>query len=175
MATAQSKYVISKALVENGMIIDFEYRKKDGNRKSYTVIVVDKGFDHKMHAITAAEVNPHSLGPQLGVASSKRMKEARGLDIPVIQNIESAGNEGYRTFILQNIEKVEVHKWPFPKSIWDVQESIDIPKTAIEGQKTMDMIEHGNEEAMDQPDDVIVQRIKQKLQQDFVEGDDNEN
>ena len=175
MAAPRQTYVISKALLENGMIIDFEYRRKDGNRRSYTVIVVDKGFDHKMHAISAAEVSPQQLGSSLGVASSKRMKEARGLDIPVIQNIESAGTQGYRTFILQNVEKVEVHKYPFPKNIWDVQESIDIPKTAIEGQKTMDMIESGNEEAMNQPDDVIVQKIKQKLQQDFIEGEDNEN
>ncbi len=169
-------YVISKALIENGMIIQFLYKKVNGQRKSYTVTVLDKGFDGKMHALNANQMNPGQLGPQLGVVSSKRMKEARGLDIPVIQNIKDSGiTEGYRTFILQNMDKIAVLKWPFSPNIWDVSTPVDIPKTAVEGQKTMDLIETGNEEAMNQPDDVIVQKIKQKLQQDFIEGEVDEN
>tara|TARA_R100000152_G_C6735583_1_gene159797 strand:+ start:40 stop:564 length:525 start_codon:yes stop_codon:yes gene_type:complete len=173
---ADKNYVISKALIEDGMIIQFLYKKVNGQRKSYTVTVVDKGFDGKMHALSASEINPGQLGPSLGVMSSKRMKEARGLDIPVIQNIQNAGiTQGYRTFILQNMDKISVIKWPFPANVWDVSTPVDIPKTAIEGQKTMDLIQTGNEEAMNQPDDIIVQKIKQKLQQDFIEGENNED
>jgi len=172
---AQNQYVISKALLENGMIITFEYKKKDGTRSNYQTIIVDKSFDHKMHALSTKETSPNSIGGSLGVISSKRIKESRGLDIPIIQNMESAGTAGYRTFILSKMDKVEVIKWPFPKNIWDVSTPTDIPKTAIEGQKTMDMIESGNEEAMNQPDDVIVQKIKERLQRDFGEGADGED
>ena len=73
------------------------------------------------------------------------------------------------------MDKVSVIKWPFSKNIWDVTTPLDIPKSAIEGQKTMDMIQSGEESAMDQPDDVIVQKIKQKLQEDFGEAADDEN
>jgi hypothetical protein len=170
------EYVISKALIENGMIISFVYKKLDGTRKPYTVTVVDKGFGGHLHALSAHESNPHELGGSLGVVSSKRIQEARGLDIPIIQNIKDAGiTDGYRTFILQQMDKINVIKWPFPKNIWDVSTPTDIPQTAIEGQKTMDMIEQGDEEAMNQPDDIIIQKIKQRLQQDFIEGEDNEN
>ena len=173
---AETSYVISKALVENGMIISFEYRKQSGERKPYTVIVVDKGFDDKMHALSTTEISPHSLGGSLGVISSKRMKEARGLDIPLIQNmLESGITTGYRTFILQNIDKVFVIKWPFDKNIWDVTTPLDIPKSAIDAQKDIDYAETGNEAALQQPDDIIVQQLKQKLQQNFTEGEDNEN
>ena len=173
---AETSYVISKALVENGMIISFEYKKQNGERKPYTVIVVDKGFDDKLHALSTTEISPDSLGGSMGVMSSKRMKEARGLDIPLIQNmLESGITTGYRTFILQNIDKVSVIKWPFNKNMWDVSTPIDIPKSVIDAQKDIDYAETGNEEALHQTDDVIVQQLKQKLQQNFTEGEDNED
>tara|TARA_R100000008_G_C3569565_1_gene161210 strand:+ start:902 stop:1408 length:507 start_codon:yes stop_codon:yes gene_type:complete len=161
------KYTLAKASIENGMIISFNYKKKDGTRKQYTVIVIDSSYNGKLHALHAGIVSPGELGPSLGVMSSNRIKRARGLDIPVIQNIESAPQEeGYRTFILQNINKVEVVKYPFPKSIWDVSSELHIPTEAIKGQKALNVLEHG-EGAEQVEDDVIVQQIKEKLQQEF--------
>tara|TARA_R100001082_G_scaffold102369_1_gene72419 strand:+ start:20 stop:523 length:504 start_codon:yes stop_codon:yes gene_type:complete len=161
------KYTLAKASIENGMVVSFNYKKKNGTRNEYTVIVLDKNYNGKLHALHAGIVSAGNLGSSLGVKSSNRIKRARGLDIPVIQNIESAAqDDGYRTFILQNINKVEVIKWPFPKNIWDVSSELHIPTEAVDGQRALNVLEHG-EVAEEMEDDVIVQQIKDKLQDEF--------
>ena len=167
------EHVLNKNYIEDGMIIKFSYKKVNGQKKDYMVIVVDKNHDGKMHAINAHEVNPGSLA-QLGVKTSERLKRARNIDLPIIENMDQAGTQGYRTFIVGNINDVIAVEWPFPKPQVDATKELDIPKKAIEGQKTIEAVQAGNpvdesieQEVRSQPDDVIVQKIKQKLKDDF--------
>ncbi len=166
------EHVLNINYVEPGMIIKFKYKKVNGQKKDYFVIVIDKNFDGKMHAINAHEVPPGSLAG-LGIKTSDRLKRARGIDIPIIENMERAGHSGYRTFVVANMNEVVVLEWPFPKPQVDATKEIDIPKKAIEGQKTIETIqadpvdESVEQEVRQQSDDVIVQKIKQKLKDDF--------
>lgn len=167
------EYVLNKNYIENGMIIKFSYKKVSGEKKDYMVIVVDRNHDGKMHAINAYEVSPSSLAG-LGIKTSERLKRARNLDIPIIENMDQAGTQAYRTFLVGNINDVVVVEWPFPKPQIDATKEIDIPKKAIEGQKTIEVAQAGDptdesieQEVRSQPDDVIVQKIKQKLKDDF--------
>ncbi len=167
------EHVLNKNYIEDGMIIKFSYKKVNGQKKDYMVIVVDKNHDGKMHAINAHEVSPGSLA-QLGVKTSERLKRARNIDLPIIENMDRAGTQGYRTFIIGNINDVIAVEWPFPKPQVDATKELEIPKKAIEGQKTIEAVQAGNpvdesieQEVRSQPDDVIVQKIKQKLKDDF--------
>ena len=101
------EHVLNKNYIEAGMIIRFNYIKVNGQEKEYTVVVVDKNHQGKMHAISTNEVNPSSLA-SLGIVTSQRLQRARGIDIPIIQNMESAGYGGYRTFIVGKIGKTVV-------------------------------------------------------------------
>jgi len=167
------EHVLNINYVEPGMIIKFKYKKVNGQKKDYYVIVIDKNHDGKMHAINAHEVSPNSLAGY-GIKTSDRLKRARGIDIPIIENIEQVGYQGYRTFIVSNMNDVVVVEYPFPKPQIDATKELDIPKKAIEGQKTIETIQAGNpvdesieQEVRGQEDDVIVQKIKKKLKEDF--------
>ena len=167
------EHVLNKNYIESGMIIKFSYKKVNGQKKDYMVIVVDKNHDGKMHAINAHEVSPGSLAG-LGVKTSERLKRARNIDLPIIENMDRAGTQGYRTFIVGNINDVIAIEWPFPKPQVDATKELDIPKKAIEGQKTIEAVQAGDpvdesieQEVRQQSDDVIVQKIKQKLKDDF--------
>jgi len=110
----------------------------------------------------------------LGVKTSERLKRARNIDLPIIENMDRAGTQGYRTFIVGNINDVIAIEWPFPKPQVDATKELDIPKKAIEGQKTIEAVQAGDpvdesieQEVRQQSDDVIVQKIKQKLKDDF--------
>ena len=171
--SSPKEYVLNKNYIEPGMIIRFNYKKVNGQKKDYYVIVVDKNHDGKMHAINAHEVNPGSL-TQMGITISERIKRARNIEIPVIQNMDQVGTHGYRTFIVGNINDVFVIDYPFPKPAMDPQEAVDIPKRAIEGQKTIEAIEAGGvidesieQDVRSQPDDVIVQKIKKQMKDKF--------
>ena len=173
MASKPKEYVLNVNYIEPGMIIKCKYKKVNGQKKDYMVIVVDKNHDGKMHAINAYDVSPDSLAG-LGIKTSERLKKARRLDIPIIENMEQAGTQGYRTFLVGNINDVFVVHWPFPKHQIDAAKEIDIPKRAIEGQKTIEAIEGGGaideqaeQEARSQPDDVIVQKIKRQMKDKF--------
>ncbi len=168
-----NEYALNRNYIEDGMVIKFNYKKVNGQKKDYMVIVVDRNHNGKMHAINAYEVNPGSLAG-LGVKTSERLKRARNLDIPIIENVDRAGTQGYRTFIVGNMNDVVVVEWPFPKPQVDATKELDIPKKAIEGQKTIEAVQAGatfdeeiEQEVRGQSDDVIVQRIKQKLKDDF--------
>lgn len=167
------EHVLNINYIEPGMIIKFNYKKVNGQKKDYYVIVIDKNFDGKMHALNAHEVSPSSLAG-LGIITSDRLKRARGIDIPVIENMDRAGYSGYRTFIVANMNDVVAVEYPFPKPQIDATKELEIPKKAIEGQKTIETIKSGDpvdesieQEVRQQPDDVIVQKIKQKLKDDF--------
>tara|TARA_R100000234_G_scaffold115976_2_gene92492 strand:+ start:11795 stop:12334 length:540 start_codon:yes stop_codon:yes gene_type:complete len=171
------EYVLNVNYIEPGMIIKFNYKKVNGQKKNYFVVVVDKNHNGKMHAINAHEVSIEQLA-QLGVKTSERLKRARNLDIPIIENMDRAGTEGYRTFLVGNINDVMVLKYPFPQQQIDATKELDIPKSAIEGQKTIEAVEAGGpmdeaieQEVRSQPDDVIVQKIKQKLKEKFNRED----
>ena len=173
MANEPKEYVLNKNYIEDGMIIKFSYKKVNGQKKDYYVTVVDKSHDGKMHAINAYEVSPSSLAG-LGIKTSQRLKRARGLDIPIIENMDRAGTQGYRTFIVGNMNDVVVLEYPFPKPQVDATKELDIPKKAVEGQKTIEAAQAGDpvDESIEQevrstPDDVIIQKIKQKLKDDF--------
>ena len=165
--------VLNINYIEPGMIIKFNYKKVNGQKKDYYVIVIDKNYDGKMHALNAYEVNPGSLA-NLGIKTSDRLKRARGIDIPIIENIEQSGHRGYRTFIVANMNDVVALEYPFPKPQIDATKELDIPKKAIEGMKTIETAQAGDpvdesveQEVRQQPDDVIVQKIKDKLRDDF--------
>ena len=167
------EYVLNRNYIEPGMIIKFNYKKVNGQKKDYYVIVVDKNHDGKMHAINAYEVDPGSL-VSMGVTISERIKRARNLEIPIIQNVDRIGTQGYRTFIVGNINDVFVLDYPFPKQAMTPEEAVDIPKRAIEGQKTIEAVEAGaamdetiEQEVRSQPDDVIVQKIKKQMKDKF--------
>lgn len=171
------EYVLNINYIEPGMIIKFNYKKVNGQKKQYFVVVIDKNHDGKMHAINANEVPVQQLA-QLGVKTSERLKKARNLDIPIIENMDQAGTQGYRTFLVGNINDVNVLKWPFPQQQVDATKEIDIPKSAIEGQKTIEAVQAGGpvdesieQEVRSQPDDVIVQKIKEKLKDKFNRED----
>ncbi len=175
------EHTLAKAYIEDGMIVKFTYKKVNGQEREYTVIVVDKNHNGKLHGLNAQEVSPSSLAG-LGLVTSKRMKEARGLDIPIVQNMDQAGTDGYRTFIFGNIQRCVVLEWPFPAQQVQAAEELEIPKKAIEGMKTIEVAQAGDpvDETIEQevrgtPDDVIVQKIKRKFQEKFGEEKRDEN
>ena len=176
------EHVLNKNYIESGMILKFNYTKVSGEKKEYTVIVVDKNHQGKMHAINAEQVSPSSLAG-MGIVTSQRLQRARGINIPIIQNMESAGFNGYRTFIVGNIGKCVVLEWPFPAQQIQAAEELDIPKSSIEAMETFEVIknvtdvedESQEQEIRQQNDDVIVRQLKQKLQDKFIEGKQDEN
>tara|TARA_R100000458_G_scaffold59684_1_gene71140 strand:- start:1405 stop:1935 length:531 start_codon:yes stop_codon:yes gene_type:complete len=167
------EHVLNVNYIEAGMIIRFNYKKVNGQKRDYMVVVVDKNHDGKMHAINAREVSPEQLA-QGGVKISERLKRARNIEIPIIENMEHAPTQGYRTFIVGNINDVFAIEWPFPKPQIDATKDLDIPKSAIEGQKTIEAVKAGGavDEQVEQEvratnDDVIVQKIKEQMKDKF--------
>jgi hypothetical protein len=130
----ESTVVITKNLLEKGMIIQSRYKNLAGKSKDYMFVVLNKSFEGKVHLLSLNEMSPvqlNNLARKTGVRWIPKY-EKRGLDFEKLIMKESSSrfyhknlakgmdrdfNNSYRTFFADKLTGVKLVDYLFDEDI----------------------------------------------------------
>ena len=126
----ESSIIIPKHDLHKGMIVQSNYKNKEGKLKPYMFVVLNPGFRGKVHLLSLNEMSPiqlNNMARRVGIRVIPKFKK-RGLDFEKLIMTESSNrfyhhklannmdlwyNNGYRTFFSQNLRLLQLidYKW----------------------------------------------------------------
>tara|TARA_R110000822_G_scaffold158483_4_gene298018 strand:- start:111 stop:560 length:450 start_codon:yes stop_codon:yes gene_type:complete len=134
LRSKESTIIISKGVLEKGMIIQGRYKNLAGKTKEYMFVVLNKSFKGKVHLLSLNDMSPtqlNNLARSTGVRWIPKY-EKRGLDFEKLIMKESSSrfyhkklakgmdkdfNNSYRTFFAKKLTGVKLVDYLFDEDI----------------------------------------------------------
>jgi len=129
--------IITQSQLEKGMIIQSRYTNLDNKSNNYMFVVLNGGFDGKIHLLSLNEMTSKQLNDmarRTGIRMIPRFQK-RGLDFEKLvmnessrrfyhrklaKNMDKMYNNSYRTFFTNKLRSVFLVDYRFDKDIEDM-------------------------------------------------------